>query len=539
MEKEKLISTVLAAQKGDAAAVSALYEAYQKDIYYHILKNVDNDAELAADLTQETFIEILETLDRLAEPAAFVTWSQRIAYHKCTAYFRKRREILADEDDDGYSVFDTLVEERSEFIPGEELDKAALREAIQGIVDNLPAEQRSAVVLRYFNEIPVKQIAEIQGVNENTVKSRLNYGRKAIQDGVEKYEKKHGIKLHCAGVIPLLLWLLREYKRANGISLAASVPVAQASVAASASASVAATGASASAAVAGSSLAKTIVAVVAAAALTVAGVAAGIALLPEDKPSVSATEPEQTISSQPPSAPADAPGVETDVSWYGYGSGDRSYGLPFTSGRFDLFSSQRTDTYISGFLSVTYLYEEEHSTSFEGIGESVDGKIQYDITFAKSIYSDSPSHITAVYDPQEDTLSFVGTTYNVTLRRSHTADQTVLAETAKWSHTGSDYGGLSKNDTLFELFVHGMTGSEMTGKLLVTKNDEIKHDSTFTGRGYEKDGEFRYEIRLDTPRVIKGISTVTIETFWLIYSPEEDTFKFSGVTYSGTLTREP
>ncbi|MBR6794050.1 MAG: RNA polymerase sigma factor, partial [Clostridia bacterium] len=127
MEKEKLISIVCAAQNGDQEAAAELYNAFHSDIYYHILKNVNNDAELAADLTQEAFIEILQTIDKLQEPAAFVTWAQRIAYHQCTAYFRKRREILLDESEDGYSVFDTIEEDRSEFIPGESLEKEELR----------------------------------------------------------------------------------------------------------------------------------------------------------------------------------------------------------------------------------------------------------------------------------------------------------------------------------------------------------------------------------------------------------------------------
>ena len=223
MEKEKLTALVLAAQQGDQEAVAALYEAFQSDIYYHILKNVNNDTELAADLTQDTFIEIMQTLSDLKEPAAFVTWSQRIAYHKCTAYFRKRHELLVDETEDGYSVFDTIEEDRSEFIPGEALEKEEFRRAIQKMIDELPPEQRSAILLRYFNELPVQEIAKIQGVSEGTVKSRLNYGRKTIKSGVEKYEKNNGIQVRSSSVVSLLLWLLREYKKENGVPLSEQI----------------------------------------------------------------------------------------------------------------------------------------------------------------------------------------------------------------------------------------------------------------------------------------------------------------------------
>ena len=218
MEKERLVQLVSDAQMGKNEAKTRLYNEFNEKLYYYIYKTV-NDRELAADLTQDTFIEIYQTLDSLKEPAAFENWSYKIAYHRCTAYFRKKRELLADENEDGFSVLDTAIEEREEFIPDEALDKEELKKAIREMIDALPEEQRSAIMMRYFNEIPVKEIADIQGVSEGTVKSRLSYGRKAIQQSVEEYEKKNGVKLHCAGVIPMLLWFFRDYRIANAMSL--------------------------------------------------------------------------------------------------------------------------------------------------------------------------------------------------------------------------------------------------------------------------------------------------------------------------------
>ena len=217
MEKEKLVSLVVAVQQGEEQAATELYNAFHKELYYYICKTAD-DSALAEDLLQETFIEIFQTIGQLNEPAAFVSWSRQIAYHRCTAYFRKRRELLADEDEDGNSVFDNVQEERAEFIPDEALDKEDLKQTIHAMIATLPMEQRSALLLRYFDELSVKEIADIQGVSEGTVKSRLNYGRKAIQKSVEDYEKKNGIKLHCVAIVPLLLWLFREYAISNGIT---------------------------------------------------------------------------------------------------------------------------------------------------------------------------------------------------------------------------------------------------------------------------------------------------------------------------------
>lgn len=226
VDRKTTIALVRGVQQGRDDAATELYQAFYSDIYYFILKNANNDAELAADLTQDTFMEILQTIQNLQEPAAFFKWSHQIAYHRCTAYFRKRQDLLADEDMDGFSIFDMIQEEREEFISGEALEKEELKKIIFQMLKQLPEEQRSALILRYFNEMSVKDIADIQGVSEGTVKSRLNYGRKSMKQAVESYEKRSGVKLHCAGIIPLLLWLFREYRLSKKISLTAQFSAA-------------------------------------------------------------------------------------------------------------------------------------------------------------------------------------------------------------------------------------------------------------------------------------------------------------------------
>ena len=69
MEREKLISLVKGVQNGDENAMTEMYNTFHNDIYYYIFKTV-NDSELAADLTQDTFIEILQSIASLKEPAA-------------------------------------------------------------------------------------------------------------------------------------------------------------------------------------------------------------------------------------------------------------------------------------------------------------------------------------------------------------------------------------------------------------------------------------------------------------------------------------
>ncbi len=282
MEKEKLVSLVTAAQKGDSIALNELFNSFYNDVYYFALKTVKDD-ELASDVTQEAFIEIINTIGNLKEPAAFVTWMKQITYHQCTRYFKKKKDVLVDEDEDGNTVFDTLVEENAEFIPDEALEKSDFKKTILAMLDELSEEQRAATMMYYFDEMSVKQIAEIQGVSEGTVKSRLNYARKSIKASVEDYEKKNNVKLHAIPLFPLFKWLLQDGMAScipsvsvvEGVSAATGVTV----TASSAATGTAATVTAGAAATAGTSAAAGATATSAATA-TAVGIGAKIAALP-------------------------------------------------------------------------------------------------------------------------------------------------------------------------------------------------------------------------------------------------------------------
>lgn len=494
MERDKLIELVCAAQNGEEAAATDLYNAFQKDLYYHILKTV-NDPTLAEDLLQDTFIEILETINNLNEPAAFLSWSKQIAYHKCTAYFKRRRDILADENEDGLSIFDTIEEDNAEFIPDEALDKADLKQTIHAMIDELPEEQRSALLLRYFDEISVKEIAEIQGVTEGTVKSRLNYGRKAIKEAVEGYEKKHGIKLRCAGVIPLLLWLFREISVSNGISLTSTT----ASATYAAATPVVAEGVKTGAKTAGKFAAKKVIAGITAATVVAGGVGAAVLLK---------TEPDPMI-------------------WSGYGV------VSYTqTRRFELTVDEMNDKSISGHLEVSHLYETVHDTEFTGKGTIKDGDVIYEIVFEDpTVIGTIPAvkyeKMELEYNKDDDQFSFDGT-YDVDMERQDKDEPKVLAENKTWSGLGDDgcYSILKKKNHLFELNISKMTEADISGNLTVSYNGEMDHHSKFTGRGYEDEGIVYYEVMLETPRTEENIiKPITIDRFWLEYNTETGIFE--------------
>ena len=550
MEKEKLISLVCAVQQGESEAATNLYNAFHQDLYYHISKTV-NDPALAEDLLQDTFIEIFQTIDQLNEPAAFVTWSKQIAYHRCTAYFRKRREILADEDEDGYSVFDTIEEDRAEFIPDEALDKEDLKQTIHAMIAQLPPEQRSALLMRYFDEISVEEIAKIQGVSEGTVKSRLNYGRKAIKRAVEDYEKKNDVKLHCVGIIPLLLWLFREYAVANKISLTATT--ASASYAAASSASVATTTAApivaesvkAGAKAAGKFAVKKLIAGIAAVAVVIGGVAVGLSSqTPQDSTSISTeatSVPGTSANTETTSVPGTSANTETTSTpatepqkrmlWYGYGSTS----MASSDGtRFDLEVTSMDESQIKGILTRSKLFEIGHQTAFTGTGKKVDNTIEYTIHFENpAVLGTIPTfehhEIVLVYDITSD-IFWMNDFYRVTMEHISTRNDTPIMTDETWSGYGKDVieGYSNNSDHLFVMHIEKMSEVEIYGTLTVYHNNAIDHAFEFWGQGYlGSDNRYYYEIRLETSKTDKDISQYSNTVHSLDYNPSKQVFRMS------------
>ena len=530
MEIDKLTSLVCAVQQGDRQAADELYTAVHQGLYYYISKTVD-DPELAQDLLQETFMEIYQTIGNLKEPAAFLKWSRQIAYHKCTAHSRKTKDITVDENEDGQSIFDTIEEERTEFIPDEALDKEDLKQTIHAMLAELPMEQRSAIMLRYFDEISVKEIAEIQGVTEGTVKSRLNYGRKALQKSVEDYEKKNNVKLHCAGVIPLLLWLFREYAVANKISLtattasasyvAAAAPTTYA--AANAAAPIVAEGAKA----AGKFAVKKLIAGIAAAAIITGGVAVGLSSqTPQDSTPGTSTSTEATSTSAPNTDQTETTAPDAVViktgTWYGYGEVIIASG---SGARFEIEITSVDETQIQGTLTRSKLYNLTHQTSFTGTGKKTGDQIEYEISFESPLVMNSVYERTVlVYDIQTDCF-WMNELDRVTLVHISNKNDTPIAEDKTWSGYGKDIiGGYShRNDHLFVLHVDRMSESEIYGTLTIYHKDAVDHTFSFSGYGY-RSGNYHYQIRLDASQSDEKDAQYHNDVHLLNYNDRNDTF---------------
>ncbi len=205
----------------DQIAIEQLYNMTNDNVYYSIKTMIKNE-DVVMDIMQDTYLKAFASLSQLKEPAAFRGWIKRIAHNKTVDYLRKTKPVMFSEmvSVDSDEMID-FKDERTASMPEEVMDQKETSRLIGEILDGLSEEQRTAVGMFYFDNMSVKEIADILDVSENTVKSRLNYARKKIEVEVKALEKK-GTKLYNLAPIPFLLWLFKS-EQAYAAEIPASV----------------------------------------------------------------------------------------------------------------------------------------------------------------------------------------------------------------------------------------------------------------------------------------------------------------------------
>lgn len=157
-------------QEGDEDAFEALYNMlYKKAIWtaYLILGNLN----YAEDTAQDTFYECFKGISTLKNPETFMAWFNKILVRKSWYLLKRNKKIvsesLEDQSDKLLSAEDGLSSLEAEY------EKSIIRKS----VNSLNTEMRTTVILYYYNEFSIKEIAKVMGCMQGTVKSRLHYAR--------------------------------------------------------------------------------------------------------------------------------------------------------------------------------------------------------------------------------------------------------------------------------------------------------------------------------------------------------------------------
>lgn len=199
--------------QGDEAAQAELYNRTYSDVYFTIL-SITKDEDLIMDMVQDTYLTAFRKLEQLKDSDSFCSWLKRIAHNRTLNALRDRRVLhTATTISTETEVVLEIEDDRIESLPEASMDQKETSRLVREILDALPEDQRIVVGMYYYDQLSVSEIAEELECSENTVKSRLNYGRKKIQGKVLELEKK-GTKLYNLAPLPFFIWLLRNlYKQ--------------------------------------------------------------------------------------------------------------------------------------------------------------------------------------------------------------------------------------------------------------------------------------------------------------------------------------
>ncbi|MCY6959870.1 RNA polymerase sigma factor [Clostridium brassicae] len=164
LSDEELINEIL---KGNQSAMEVLINRNYKLVYAFVYRNIGT-YHTALDLTQESFIKVMKNLRSFKSyKGNFQPWLLRIALNVCKDYWKSAYVKHSAVDD---SCLEQAYEEENVI---NYLEKVEERQEIKNAMMQLPEEQREVIILRYYNDLKIKDIASIAKINESTVKSRL------------------------------------------------------------------------------------------------------------------------------------------------------------------------------------------------------------------------------------------------------------------------------------------------------------------------------------------------------------------------------
>ncbi|MBX2915951.1 MAG: RNA polymerase sigma factor [Cyclobacteriaceae bacterium] len=187
------------ARQGDKNAQGKLVQLWYKRIYNFAYKFFF-DHDLAMEVSQKTFISMHRNLVNLQDAARFKSWLYTIAVNYCREELRKRkasRSVSLNEfpTADGEVSFKWEASYGRSDNPERQLRQTELSDLLQQCLMELSAEQREVVIMKEYEGLKFREIADALQISENTVKSRMYYGL----DGLKKILKKKNITKEALG----------------------------------------------------------------------------------------------------------------------------------------------------------------------------------------------------------------------------------------------------------------------------------------------------------------------------------------------------
>jgi len=181
-------------QRGDRQAFAHLVRRHQRPVYNFCLRQL-RQPNLAEDVTQDVFLKLVQNAAEFKHEARFATWLYTIARNLCIDQIRKaahRRHPSLDaplESGTSRTLGDNVPDHHPKASAERATVSSQMFSSIVQAVESLPEEQREVFLLREVGNLPFKDIADVTGVPENTVKSRMRYALDRLKNALSDFEE--------------------------------------------------------------------------------------------------------------------------------------------------------------------------------------------------------------------------------------------------------------------------------------------------------------------------------------------------------------
>ncbi|KZE67551.1 RNA polymerase subunit sigma [Fictibacillus phosphorivorans] len=177
-----IANMVTQVKKGDQEAFEGIVDLFKDKIYRHCFRMVGNGHE-AEDLAQETFLRAYRNISKYNNEYKFSTWIFRIATNLCIDRLRKKKpDYYLDAEvpgTDGANMYSQLSTE--EPLPEEVVTENEQWNELQAEIMKLPEKYRTAILLKYVDDLSLEEISQIMDIPVPTVKTRIHRGREALK----------------------------------------------------------------------------------------------------------------------------------------------------------------------------------------------------------------------------------------------------------------------------------------------------------------------------------------------------------------------
>lgn len=187
---------------GDISAFYEIVELYKKKVYY-IAYDICGDAHDAEDISQEVFIKVFKFINKFRSDAKFSTWLYQIAVNTSIDTIRKlkKKQVSMETTQMDSLPPESTVTGTVVTGPGNQSAQDMLQHHVRQALPALSKGERTAFVMRYFNDFKPLEIAEIMDVSVNTIKTLLLRAKRKLRKKLAHYNREYGGKTPPGGAL--------------------------------------------------------------------------------------------------------------------------------------------------------------------------------------------------------------------------------------------------------------------------------------------------------------------------------------------------